>query len=524
MENNIIEKDFEVLIPHLSKETTSKYKKEILSGLDYEAIFNSNTLIKCSRFRRSNWYYNDGRFQYDNDGCQILFSYGKTENIFDEKTLSFKIWSMEDREGLFGSIRKIFVRKIPNTEVKNSFIIPIIQLSDKMFKELTKELIYGDPYLELGKYPDCMYTNRKLMFLEPTGKKYRFPIVKNKNDSVNEIQEGNEYDRFGVKIAEYYNPYSTIRERKEGRGSIYYTVKNIKWKIDWYKRRLIATEPLLVDVGYSKDGSECAFKDSYLYKFLNEEFLQDAILQHLDTKKMELYKETENKNEEISSVINEIKHYSKIYRGPENIEDIVKNIINKYNSDINSLKESNGLVLYTEDGLRTKLIYDLNTILNRLKSHMEANKEYYEILKFIDNCISLVNDNKIIECNSELYKDLITLCKEILPKLSRNKNKIMEIQNRLISLLSNDKEEIIKYLQNDRSLNDDINLKVEDTGLNYRNLEEYEIQFRINFHPILERVSSISKEEEKQILIEQKNRMLDSVNIIYENARNKKAL
>ncbi len=507
MENNIMEKDFEVLIPHLSKETESDYTKEILSSFDF-SIFND--FIKD---KGTNLYYPDE--------FQILFSYGKTENIFDEKTLSFKTWSIARVRVEHENV----CHTITNTDVKSTYIIPVIQLSDKMFKELTKELEYGAPYLELGKYPDHWYRRGKINFLKSTGKKYRIPKYDSDSEVfVTKIEEGKEYDHFGAKIAEFHYKFAKFQKIEAGKDKEYYTIKDIKWRIDWDKKRLTAKKPLLVNVGYSKDGSECAFKDSYLYKFLNEEFLQDAILQHLDTKKMELYKETENKNEEISSVINEIKHYSKIYRGPENIEDIVKNIINKYNSDINSLKESNGLVLYTEDGLRTKLIYDLNTILNRLKSHMEANKEYYEILKFIDNCISLVNDNKIIECNSELYKDLITLCKEILPKLSRNKNKIMEIQNRLISLLSNDKEEIIKYLQNDRSLNDDINLKVEDTGLNYRNLEEYEIQFRINFHPILERVSSISKEEEKQILIEQKNRMLDSVNIIYENARNKKAL
>ena len=516
MENNIIEKDFEVLIPHLSKETTSKYKKEILSSFDYGRFDGySNFVNKSSLYLPS--LINEPK--HHNFGRQILFSYGKTENIFDEKTLSFKIWSI----AWYDDICHVLTRPISNIDVKSTYIIPVIQLSDRMFKELTKELEYGTPYLELGKYPDGRYERDKVNFLKPTGKKYRFPEY-DYGVFVNEIEEGKEYDHFGVKIAEFHDECATLRERKAGKDKEYYVVEDIEWRIDWDKKRLTAKKPLLLGVSYSEDGSKCAFKDSYLYKFLNEEFLQDAILQHLDTKKMELYKETENKNEEISSVIDEIKYYSKIYHGPENIEDIVKNIINKYNSDINSLKESNGLVLYTEDGLRTKLIYDLNTILNRLKSHMETNKEYYEILKFIDNCISLVSDNKIIECNSELYKDLITLCKEILPKLSRNKNKIIEIQNRLISLLSNDKEEIIKYLQNDRSLNDDINLKVKDTGLNYRNLEEYEIQFRINFHPILERVSSISKEEEKQILIEQKNRMLDNVNIIYENARNKKAL
>ena len=243
-----------------------------------------------------------------------------------------------------------------------------------------------------------------------------------------------------------------------------------------------------------------------IYEYLNETFLHDAILQHMNARQI---KETDNiYQDEITTLINEISVYAEYYHGTEDVSIVVRKLVTKYNNDILELKNNTGLTLVTEDTLRVNLISDLNRILDKLKRNMESSKEYNKILDFIDKCIDALHD-KETECNSELYKDIYRIHSEIFPKLTSDHK--MVLRRKIITLLEEDKKDVKAYLEYINTLTDGINLRLAPPLLGYKDLSSYETHFRIKLHPVLESMVSMSRNEEKRIEIEARKFMLNEL-------------
>ena len=409
-----------------------------------------------------------------------------------------------------------------------SVILPIIKLSDEAFEDIVGNIPRGVDEIELGYYPRTALSIYNLYFFFENVLKNRIINIKNKKFTGKTYTFGdlNTYvspSSITTKCKEYLidgEKYIFI-EDKNGNARILssYKVEPIKWKIDRKRKTLIAMHPVLGGIPYNKDKSNkpCPYKDSYLYYFLNEIFLKEAILDYVNIKDKEVPVNIQNHSNEIETLISEISVYVEYYHGSDDINSIVKSLIDKYNADINSLKTNTGLILYTEEGLYNNLVSDLNRILDKLKRSSESSKEYHDILELINNCIDTFN-GKSCESDNELYKDILNISNDILPSISKDEKKKKEIKERLLSLFIQDKDEIETYLKYITTFSDGINLRMDYKTLQYKNIKEYERYFRMRLHPVLERMVSISKESEMDALIQSRQDILNKIKDDYTNS------
>lgn len=483
-------KDFEVFIPHANSKINDKLI-EILNG---------------SALKYGGFVYNLSRIYTDVEiKDEILVS--KDYEVDDSEPVLFKKgWNM-----CCSCTRKGEVTNYGTFFPKHTQILPIIKLSDEMFEEITKDLEYGTRTIELGRYPmvENYLTTEQKKGKVPTGKTYTLPIeTPDFRIKINKTQKVEEYDLNGEKIVDVVRYTKDVNKNKPTKVKETFTLKPIKWHIDWDNKCLIAPEPLLIGIAISEKAESLPYESTYLYKYLNETFLHDAILQHMNAKKLD---ETDNiDQDEITTLINEISVYAEYYHGTEDVSIVVKNLITKYNNDILELKNNTGLTLVTEDTLRVGLISDLNRILDKIKKNMESSKEYNKILDFIDKCIDALQ-GKETECDSELYKDIYRIQSEIFPKLTSDHENQMILRRKIITLLEEDKKDVTAYLEYINTLTDGINLRLAPPILGYKDLSSYETHFRIRLHPILESMVSMSKNEEKRIEIEAYESMLNEL-------------
>lgn len=491
MSNN---KDFEVFIPCKDKELHSS----ILEILDKTKYINGTLAIYLSH---------DEFLGLTHVAIGERYGVGKVTDTNDLYYSNFnRVLEYKWRENV--SVKH---------DSRDASILPIIKLSDEAFDTIIKNAPKNSNEIEFGYYPknSVGLDQSDIRRRKKTGITYTLPYVN--------VYSYNEYNN--IKLKEYrigYDKFVFVPMMLENndKKTVIFKVEPIKWKIDRERKILIATYPVLGGIPYNKDRFKqaCPYKDSYLYYFLNEIFLRDAILSQvdLDIKKKGSTYEEKSRNE-IEILIDEISNYSQYYHGSDDINSIVKSLIDKYNSDINSLKTSTGLTLYTEEGLYNNLISDLNRILDKLKRSSESSKEYHDILELINNCIDTFN-GKSCESDNELYKDILSISKDMLPNISKNEDKKKEIKDRLLSLFMQDKDEIETYLKYISTFSDGINLRIDYKTLPYKNIKEYEKHFRIRLHPVLERMLSISKESETNELIQSRQNILNKIKDNYTNS------
>lgn len=404
------------------------------------------------------------------------------------------------------------VNEVYNKRIKSNrlCILPIIKLNDETFNSITKDIDEDETTITLGNYPKRrVYRLKELERLENkyriyTGNSFTLPTIKpyNKKGEKKYKVSQKKYSEFEVDGKRYI-------EHKSNNNTTIYEVQPLEWYIDRKRKLLISTDLLLSNIPYIKKGNKekRELKDSDLYKYLNETFLKEISL----TKKNIIVKESHTESDEITILLNEIRLYSMYYHGNEDVEEIILTLLNKYNNDLNELMNNKGLTLYTEEGLYNNLIQTLNTLLDKLKRNTESNIEYHNILEYINECISILNNNKI-DTNNELQKDLLSI-NEIISKLSDK-----SIKNEIIDIFNKDKIEIENYLSYITTLSNGINLRLEYKTLPYKNIKEYEKYFRIKLQSLLEKLLTISKDEEYKTLI--KNRE-DLLNKISDNKCNK---
>ena len=403
------------------------------------------------------------------------------------------------------------------------YLLPILKLSKEDFERLAKTAD-NDNIVEFGYFPSKMVINineeEKLRQCKRkfTGNRYTLPISSYYKGG-KKVEQENKFKFVAKRIVDLESfpeyeidgeIYIEYRERG-GKKSCFFKVEPLRWHINPDTRELMCLTLPVNGIIYNDfcGITKVSYNDSLVRKYLEENFLKEAILNHI--------KEEEKlppQTNEVTELLKEIRTYKEQYHGTEDINEIIRDIIRKYNEDLESLKSKSGLTLYTEEGLYLKLLSDLNRILDKLKRSSESSKEYCDILKLIEDLIDTLEGQQK-ETNNELLKDIQKISTEILPKLSNNPKKQEEIKERILKVLTSDRDKVKSYLEYINVLSKDITLST-PKNLGFKTLSEYETNFRIRLHPILENIFQLSLEEEKQILIDKKNevlRKLESKNI-----------
>lgn len=395
------------------------------------------------------------------------------------------------------------------------YLLPILKLSPEDFKKITKTTD-KDNIVEFGCFPSTIVKDineeerlrqckRKF-----TGNRYTLPVG-NYYKGGKKVEDENKGEFVAKRIVdlESFSEYEIDGERyidyrELGTSKSYlFRIEPLSWHIDSEKSELVCANLPVSGIIYD---SLCSIKmvsynDSLVRKYLEGNFLKEAILNHIKQEE-----KLPPQTNEVTELLKEIRTYKEQYHGTEDVNQVIKNLIDKYNKDIDSLETSSGLQVYTEEGLYLKLLSDLNRILDKLKRSSESSKEYCDILKLIEDLIDTLEGQQI-ETNNELLKDIQKISTEILPKLSNNPKKQEEFKQRIFEELRNDRDKVKSYLEYMNTLSKEITLRT-SKNLGFKTLKEYETNFRIRLHPILESIRNTSLEEEKLALIDNKNKLL----------------
>ena len=395
------------------------------------------------------------------------------------------------------------------------YLLPILKLSPEDFKKITKTTD-KDNIVEFGCFPSTIVKDineeerlrqckRKF-----TGNRYTLPVG-NYYKGGKKVEDENKGEFVAKRIVdlESFPEYEIDGERyidyrELGTSKSYlFRIEPLSWHIDSEKSELVCANLPVSGIIYD---SLCSIKmvsynDSLVRKYLEGNFLKEAILNHIKQEE-----KLPEQTSEVTELLKKIRTYKEQYHGKEDINEIIRDIIRKYNEDLESLKSKSGLTLYTEEGLYLKLLSDLNRILDKLKRGSESSKEYCDILKLIEDSIDTLEGQQK-ETDNELLKDIQKISTEILPKLSNNPKKQEEFKQRIFEELRNDRDKVKSYLEYMNTLSKEITLKT-SKNLGFKTLKEYETNFRIRLHPILESIRNTSLEEEKLALIDNKNKLL----------------
>ena len=157
-----------------------------------------------------------------------------------------------------------------------------------------------------------------------------------------------------------------------------------------------------------------------------------------EEEKNEKVKEKVNKTTLIADdIIAEIKSIDYFGINKEEVNDKLKSIIDKYNEDLDNLK--NGLSLQNEEGLYTDLLIKLNELKDSLYQKFEKNIDTYDMLDEVNILISILNGEEVI-INTSLEEDFYYLSKNILPFVLEN------ITDDLRNYLECEKQKLESYL------------------------------------------------------------------------------
>ena len=181
------------------------------------------------------------------------------------------------------------------------------------------------------------------------------------------------------------------------------------------------------------------------------------------------YKFAENtKHSKINNTINEI--YDLFDLGIINDKKTIKSIVDKIDklvSEYNqNLRDKTNNELYFSDGklsyLEKQLEFDLNTLLNDLID-VNKYKEHIKMLKLMDRCLKILEDDNGFIATHELEKDILTIKRNILPYI-KNKDKEKEIN----SIISNERKRLLSFIKGNNN----------NEAKNYKSFNIFIINFR----------------------------------------------
>ena len=389
---------------------------------------------------------------------------------------------------------------IDNEELYDqSCAIRPVLLSSSIFSQITPSRVKGfNGTEEVGEYPQYApdkkiqneYQNKKLQL---TGINYTF------KDSPNKDATCDEYEYMGKKYirieARYKCRLSNGKKYKKG-DYVWIEVSPVVWLIDDENKTLISKRGILsgicFDDRYAYYGD---FESTIMHRYLNNIMIKDLFQPRKVTKEKEVTEEKSNLEEtkeksKVELLLEEINSYIDLLPDNKSFKEKINKLINDYNEKLDRIKKekNNTFSFETLDSITNDLEMSLNMILFDLI----ACSDYFDILDYINICLSCSDKDKQEEKAEEkddLINDLVTLLDYCIPFLKEEDgNKIKE---EVIKIFNSEKDNIEKYLNNRLT-----NLEEKDVKLNYSTKEDFVVEIRKRLHPILENlVDKVSKRD-----------------------------
>ena len=380
--------------------------------------------------------------------------------------------------------------------IDNACAIRPVLISKEVYRSVlskdTDEVVYGEypqyaPKKEMQEELERMYEKKTL---KETGKVYTF----NDNETYHKetfvpikyrefIYKNKKYIRFRV-INSIGDTLSNGLFYELG-DYVWIEVKPVHWYVDKMNKTLISKEGLLSGITYNGrnvkyDGK---FNKTELYNYLNTYMVKDLIPSVI----------IKEKQDEIIDLVNEIKECIKYFDNDSEIKEKVKEIVDNYNSNLDSLanKKNNNildLTLDTEETLYRKLKMELERVLFELRKDSKDIKNYYDM-------ISILNDyesNKEDEIAILIYQVRSIIEKNIIDE--NNRNMLLNEFNGIISSYSKECKDRVLELNNCN-----------------KSIEELKLEFRKRIHPFLIKLNLYI---EKQDIIREMSR---NIKLILDN-------
>ena len=256
---------------------------------------------------------------------------------------------------------------------------------------------------------------------------------------------------------------------------------------------LISKRSILSGIRFYYEKSN-KFDSTTMYHYLNNIMIND-LFQTADLNKEKANDEEVEQKEKskVGLLLKEINSYIELLPNNKLFKDKINKLINDYNEKLDRIKnEKNDVFSFeTLDSITNNLEMSLNMILFDLTN----SSNYFDILDYINVCLSSFNNDKQeekeneTEKKDELINDLNILSNYCIPFLKgKDGNKIKE---EVISIFNSEKENIERYLNNKFT-----NLDENDVKLNYSSKENFIIEIRKKLHPVLENlVDKVSKRD-----------------------------
>lgn len=271
----------------------------------------------------------------------------------------------------------------------------------KKLNTLNKE--YGF-LAQFGMYPKSMVTNVNENNLEETSETYSF------YDS-----EGRVFERRVLINRETQVKY--IKHNNK-----YYMIEPLWWIID-RKKQIAITQDIIYCMPFSLKPIK-SFKDSLAYAFLNKCFMPDIMREYVRPK-VEIPVLPHQNDLEVDQLISRIKETCAYLPIKEQVIAKISNLIDDYNQKLEELKTK--LTINYEIKLGEKevnkdyyydnLINSLHNILKKINKFKELNKDAETVQK----CLDIINGTEIENYEDDLFNDIKTIIKVILPYLPEAK-------------------------------------------------------------------------------------------------------
>ena len=378
-------------------------------------------------------------------------------------------------------------------------------------KELSDELwqsYHDNSLLETGKVytTDSHYWND---FCEPFK-----PI-----ESIEYYYKGKKY----AKVKAIRNNETKPGLECEDGNEYWVEVSPIEWYIDKENKILISKELLISGLRCTNNNGKYNgnFKKTEMYYFLNKIFAKDLVPSFVEEKiKENDFEESTPENikiRELNKIVDNITGYLKCYEGPEDIMEMVHKAEDEYNRKIDLIskaKRTNTFLFeaQTEEELYNELINKLNYILDSLMTYFNKISKCITMSEIVEESIKVINNQESEEIDSELYRDLKTIGKIVLPFLDKKESS--NIKNSLETILKKYLSETTRYMQEMLVFGDDSSKEFK-----YKAPLELEISIRKDIMSIL---TKMSKYVCRKDLIDSINKGInDSLQSNYIDGKNK---
>lgn len=418
--------------------------------------------------------------------------------------------------------------------LRNCTIRPVIQLSESIFNEITKNSVKeynGTKKVLYGEYPQYvpdldvqarLNDEYQRGNLRPTGGDYTFDMTKYNNYRQNfqpvkyEEYEYNGKKYIHVKANSDYGKSSfklSNGELYRNGDYVWVEVSPVVWLIDDMSKKLISKRGLVSGIRFhaKKRIYHRDFKNTEMKWFLDNHMIHDLFQSTISEK---VNNGIRIKNE-IINLVKEIKEYMKYYHGDIDIKSRVNDIIQNYNEKLTHMKTScgsNNLELTIEsqnaDTIRRNLVSDLENILLELKSYSANIKSYYDMIDILKECCNRMCD---IDINKDELCDMVYSIKSIIFKSIIND----EIRNSLISELDEILEKSIK--ENLECIRNFENLSVKYECI--KTIDELKLEFRKIIHPYLIKLNGTVLKQD--VVNEVMNNIILIISNNYQETKNK---